>query len=102
MAIGNNGGTWAQHYTGEQKAMWRSLASDVIHEATTAGISTLPMEMITQIEKLKDLLQRATTGQSPEVVRKELEAAGKVVKTMNRIAETARLANKAALFYSSL
>ena len=102
MAVGNNGGTWAQHYADEQKDMWRSLASDVIHEGMTAGISTLPGEIITQIDKLEELLQRATTGRELEAVRKELEAAGDVLKTINRIAESAKLANKAARYLSSV
>ena len=30
MAVGNNGGDWAKHYTEEQKSLWRARAEIVI------------------------------------------------------------------------
>jgi hypothetical protein len=41
MAVGNNGGTWATHYTDAQKDLWRFRAREVIarvFEALTRGI----------------------------------------------------------------
>jgi hypothetical protein len=30
MALGNNGGEWATHYTDKQKALWRQRAKELI------------------------------------------------------------------------
>ena len=32
IALGNNGGTWAEHYTEDQKGHWRRLAMDLIDD----------------------------------------------------------------------
>lgn len=32
LALGNNGGSWATHYTEEQKIFWRELAEEFIDE----------------------------------------------------------------------
>jgi hypothetical protein len=31
-ALGNNGGSWADHYTEAQKDFWRQFARDIAHE----------------------------------------------------------------------
>lgn len=36
MAVGNNGGTWATHYTDAQKDLWRSRAREVIAQVFEA------------------------------------------------------------------
>lgn len=35
MAVGNNGGEWATHYTHEQKGFWRSRALNVVTDVAT-------------------------------------------------------------------
>lgn len=32
IALGNNGGTWAEHYTEEQKNHWRKLTADLVKD----------------------------------------------------------------------
>lgn len=32
IALGNNGGDWATHYTEHQKALWRTRAREIIKE----------------------------------------------------------------------
>lgn len=35
-ALGNNGGTWAEHYTEEQKEHWRQFVRDLVAAMGTA------------------------------------------------------------------
>ena len=32
VALGNNGGTWAEHYTEDQKEHWRNFIRDLVKE----------------------------------------------------------------------
>lgn len=34
LALGNNGGTWADHYTEDQKDKWRKMARDVVTDVS--------------------------------------------------------------------
>ena len=36
IAVANNGGTWAEHYTDHQKAVWRFRAAQIINEVAKA------------------------------------------------------------------
>ena len=36
IAVANNGGKWAEHYTDHQKAVWRFRAAQIINEVAKA------------------------------------------------------------------
>ena len=36
VTVANNGGTWAEHYTDHQKAVWRFRAAQIINEVAKA------------------------------------------------------------------
>lgn len=40
-ALGNNGGVWAEHYTGDQKAFWRGFAQELVLEVSVPENDTL-------------------------------------------------------------
>lgn len=43
-ACGNNGGTWAAHYTEEQKAFWRMFALSLVDMVVPEGYVIVPKE----------------------------------------------------------
>lgn len=51
MAVGNNGGTWSDHYTDDQKNVWRDRARDVLAKMTEkAPIAPADDETVERLE----------------------------------------------------
>lgn len=51
MAVGNNGGTWSDHYTDDQKNVWRDRARDVLAKMTEkAGPMPADDELVDWLE----------------------------------------------------
>ena len=60
MAVGNNGGEWATHYTHEQKGFWRSRALNVVTDVAKwlrAGTPQNETDAASTTEVIRDLLE---------------------------------------------
>lgn len=54
LALGNNGGTWAEHYNEDQKNHWRNLTREFMNEIAESGYkSDLQLDVEEYYDRVK-------------------------------------------------